>query len=86
MTFYHVDVTHYVHTCPADAEPHVWQTVRKVVDRVSGGPCRKPVTLFVGDTMNVIACGSYRPDNLQCPACRNVIIERTITTITGADQ
>lgn len=86
MTFYHVDITHYVHTCPADPEPHIWQTVRTVVDRVPGGPCRNPVKLYTGGRMTVIACGTYRPAYMQCPACRNVIIERNITIITGANR
>lgn len=86
MTFYHVDITHYVHTCPAQAEPHIWQTVRKVVDRIPGGPCRNPIVLYLGGTLNVVTCGTYRPADQQCPACRNVVIERTVTYITGTGQ
>ena len=87
MTFYHVDITHYVHFCPAQPEPHIWQTVRQVVDVIGGGPCRKPVNLYGNGTMTAVPCGQYRPAHQQCPACRVTIIERTVTIIgPGADQ
>ncbi|WP_433724593.1 hypothetical protein ACQP2Y_03695 [Actinoplanes sp. CA-051413] len=84
MTFVHVDVLHRTHTCPADPEPHPYDTWRRIVVIVDGGPCRKPVTIRSGNTTATIACGRHEPAARQCPACRVTVIEHSVTaTFTG---
>jgi hypothetical protein len=84
MTAYQVDVHHLTHTCPADREPHPYDTRRTVVAVAPGGPCRRPVTVRSGDTTTVIDCGRHLPREQQCPACRIIVIEHTVTfTHTG---
>jgi hypothetical protein len=84
MTFVHIDVTHVMHTCPADPEPHVYDTRRTIVAVVDGGPCRHPIIGRSGDMTAVVACGRHEPHDRQCPACRTVVIERHITTQLAA--
>jgi hypothetical protein len=79
MTFVTVDIHHVTHTCPADPEPHPFDTRRTIVATVDGGPCRNPITVRCGDTIAVIDCGRHEPAHRQCPACRTTVIERTIT-------
>ena len=80
MTFIHIDVHQLTHTCPAEAEPHPYDTRRTVLAVVPGGACRQPVTVYYGDTTATIACGRHVPRERQCPACRTTVIERHITT------
>ncbi|GAB1692792.1 hypothetical protein KRM28CT15_45950 [Krasilnikovia sp. M28-CT-15] len=87
MTAIQVDVHHYTHTCPADPEPHPYDTRRSVIAVNPGGQCRRPVTLRTGTTTVTIACGRRVPREQQCPACRITVIEHTVTfTHTGPDQ
>ena len=79
MTFVHVDIDHRTHTCPANTEPHPYDTRRTIVATVDGGPCRRPVTVHSGDTATVIACRRHEPAARQCPACRTTVIEHQIT-------
>lgn len=81
MTFYHINVTHHVHTCPAQDEPHPWTTEREIVDVIDGGICQTPKALYLADQMMAIPCGSYLPIDRRCPACKPIIIERSVTTI-----
>ncbi len=80
MTFVLVDVHHRTHTCPANAEPHPYDTTRTVVGYVPGGLCRRPVTITVLDITATIPCGRHEPRDRQCPACRVTITEQHITT------
>ena len=80
MTFVHVDVHHFTHTCPLDPdEPHPYDTRRTIVAVVDGGPCRHPVTVHSGQTTSTVACGRHEPIGRQCPACRITVIERSVT-------
>jgi len=72
-----VNVEHITHTCPGNPEPHVFDTRRTLVHTTPGGPCRTPVDIGEGC---VIDCGRILPAHRQCPACRSVVVERTITT------
>ena len=84
MTAYQVDVHHFTHTCPADPEPHPYDTRRTIVAVVVGGPCLGPVAVRSGDTITVIACGRHVPRDQQCRACRITVIEHAVTfTHTG---
>ena len=80
MTYVLVDVHHKTHTCPADPQPHPYDTTRTVVGTVPGGPCRQPVTIRCGDTITTIACGRRVPRDRQCPPCRITVTELRITT------
>jgi hypothetical protein len=84
MTAYLVNVHHLTHTCPANAEPHPYDTRRTIAAVSPGGPCRNPITVSCGGTSTVIDCGRHEPAARQCPACRITVIERTVTfTHTG---
>ncbi len=84
MTFVQVDVHHLTHTCPADPQPHPYDTRRTIVAVVPGGACQHPVTVHSGDATTVIACGRHMPRQQQCPACRITVIEHAVTfTHTG---
>jgi hypothetical protein len=76
----HVDVHQVTHTCPADPQPHPIDTRRTIVAAIDGGPCRNPITVRSGDTVAQIPCRRHEPHDRQCPACRTVVIERSITT------
>jgi hypothetical protein len=87
MTAIQVDVHHVTHTCPADPQPHPYDTRRTVIAVVPGGPCRRPVTVRSGDTTAVIGCGRRLPREQRCPACRVTVIEHAMTfTPTGHPQ
>jgi hypothetical protein len=84
MTAVQVDIHHLTHTCPADPEPHPYDTRRTIIAVASGGPCRRPVTVRSGDTTAVIDCGRHVHRDQRCSACRTVVIEHAITaTHTG---
>ncbi|GAA2475846.1 hypothetical protein [Winogradskya humida] len=84
MTFVHVDIHHLTHSCPANAEPHPYDTRRSVVAVVDGGTCRRPVTIRSGTTASTIACGRHEPRERQCPNCLITVIEHVVTfTFTG---
>jgi hypothetical protein len=84
MTARLVDVHHLTHTCPADSEPHPYDTRRIIIAVVPAGPCRRPVTIHSGVTTAVIACGRHVPRDQRCPACRITVIEHQVTfTFTG---
>jgi len=75
---YVVDVCHYTHTCPADPEPHTVDTRQTIVSTVDGGPCRQPQHLASGV---VVDCRRRLPTDRQCPACRPVIVVRSVTVV-----
>jgi hypothetical protein len=81
MTFHIVDIVQVTHTCPGQPGPHPFDIRRTVVHVIPGGPCRTPVTIRSGDTVTQIACGRHEPVDRQCPACRVIVTERTITTV-----
>jgi hypothetical protein len=85
MTAVQVDVHHLTHTCPANPdEAHPYDTRRTIVAIAPGGPCRNPITIRSGNTTAVIDCGRHVPRDQRCPACRIIVIERTVTfTHTG---
>jgi hypothetical protein len=80
MTYVLVDVHHKTHTCPADLQPHPYDTTRTVVGYVAGGPCRHPVTITIAEITTRIPCGRRLPRDRQCPPCRITVTERRITT------
>jgi hypothetical protein len=84
MSAIQVDIHHRTHTCPADPEPHPYDTSRTVLVAVPAGPCRRPVTIHSGDTTAVVACGRHVPREQRCPVCRITVVEHAITaTHTG---
>ncbi|WFE46356.1 hypothetical protein [Verrucosispora sp. WMMD1129] len=80
MTIHLVDLEHITHICPADPEPHPFDTRRTLVHITPGGPCRAPVTIRCGNVTAQIACHRHEPAKRQCGACRVIVRERTITT------
>ena len=80
MTFIHVDIHQFTHTCPGNPEPHPVDIRRTIVAVLDGGPCRQPITVHSGGATAVIACGRHESADRQCPACRVTVIERSITT------
>ncbi|MEU0156860.1 hypothetical protein [Micromonospora fulviviridis] len=56
MTIYLVDIVHTLHTCPAEPEPHPYDTRRVLVDVTPGGSCRAPVTIRCGGQTVQIPC------------------------------
>ena len=82
MSIYLVHVDQDTHTCPADPQPHVVHTRRQMLAVVDGGPCRTPTTIRIGDTVATIPCGRHEPADRQCPACRVIVTEQSITTTT----
>ncbi|WP_328851532.1 hypothetical protein OG994_28295 [Micromonospora globbae] len=80
MTIYLIDVEHVTHTCPAQPDPHPYDTRRTVLDVIPGGPCRAPVTIRCGTTVTEIPCHRHEPAKRQCGACRVIVRENTITT------
>jgi hypothetical protein len=86
MTLYQIDIHHRTHTCPANPNPHPYDTRRTIFRMVPGGPCRRPVNVGSGDTSTVIACGRHLPADRQCSACQIVIVKHAVTyTFTGHD-
>ncbi|WP_067504085.1 hypothetical protein [Actinoplanes sp. TFC3] len=79
MTFIHVDIHQHTHTCPADPQPHPYDTRQTIITVVHGGPCRAPITLHSGDTSVTVDCRRRLRNELQCPACRTTVIEHAIT-------
>jgi hypothetical protein len=80
MTFLQVDIHHLTHTCPANGEPHPYDTRRTILAVVPGGPCRQPLTIHCGDITATVDCGRHAPRAQQCPACRITVVEHAITT------
>ena len=80
MTVIQIDIHHRTHTCPADRDPHPYDTRRTIIAVIPGGPCRQPVTVRSGDTVATIPCGRHVPRQQRCPACRVVVVEHAITT------
>ncbi|PZG04309.1 hypothetical protein C1I95_33360 [Micromonospora craterilacus] len=80
MIIYLVDIEHVTHTCPAQPEPHPFDTRRTVIDTIPGGECRTPVTIRCGGTTVTIPCYRHEPAKRQCGPCRIIVRERTITT------
>lgn len=74
-----VDVREIRHTCPANDEPHWIDRQNTVVAVQDDGPCRTPVLVRVGDHQAHVACGSIRPREKQCTACRTLLIVRHVT-------
>jgi hypothetical protein len=84
VTTYLVDVHHLTHTCPANPEPHPYDTRRTIVAVFARQPCQRPVTVRSGSTTTVIDCGRHETPDRQCDACRNTIVKRhTTATHTG---
>jgi hypothetical protein len=79
VTIYAVDVDRLTHTCPADPQPHPYDTRRTIVHITPGGACRQPVTIRSGDQAVVIACGRVRPADQQCGACKTIVVEHAVT-------
>ena len=79
MTAIQVDVHHRTHACPANLEPHPYDTRRAIVAVAPSGPCRRPITVRSGNTVAVIACGRRLPREQRCPACRITVIEHAVT-------
>jgi hypothetical protein len=79
VTIYAVAIVRLTHTCPADPQPHPFDTRRTIVHVTPGGACRQPVTIRCGDIVAVIACGRHRPADQQCGACKTIVVEHTIT-------
>lgn len=73
MTVHFIAVTEHMHTCPANPESHAWDIHRTLLATTSGGPCRHPVTVRVGNISAVIPCGRRYPADQQCDACRITI-------------
>ncbi len=80
MTIYLIHIHQHTHTCPADPTPHVVHSRRQILAVVDGGPCRTPVTIRVGGTTTTVRCGRHEPADRQCPACRVIVTEQSITT------
>jgi hypothetical protein len=85
MTTIFVDVVRHQHMCPGHTEAHVWDTRRTIVMTVPGGPCQTPITIGVGDDTSTISCGRRLASHLQCPACRPVVLNRSVTTLPPVD-
>ncbi len=84
MPAYLVDVHHYTHTCPADRDPHPYDTRRTIVGSTPRQPCQRPVTARSGTTTTVIDCERHHPSDRQCDTCRTTItIRYTTATHTG---
>ena len=80
MTIHAIHLHRLLHTCPANPhEPHPYDTRRTILATVDGGPCRTPVTIRCGTTTVTVSCGRHAPAERQCPACRVVVTEHTIT-------
>jgi hypothetical protein len=79
VTIYAVTISRLTHTCPADPQPHPYDTRRTIVHITPGGACRQPVTIRCGDSTTVIACGRHRPADQQCGACKTIVVEHAIT-------
>ena len=80
MTIYLVHIDQDTHTCPADPNPHPVHIRCQILAVVDGGPCRAPVTFRCGDTTATVACGRREPAQRQCPACRVIVTEQSITS------
>ena len=76
-----VDEHHYIHTCPADPEPHVIDTIRTIVDRTDPQPCLTPLAVADGTgTAVTVDCYHYESHQRRCENCRQVVVTRTVTT------
>jgi hypothetical protein len=81
MTHYLIDVTNLVTTTPGQTDPHVVETWRVIVATKPGGPCRRPVTLHMGQTTRTLPCGRVRLREQQCVGCRSTITVRHVDTV-----
>ena len=79
MSIYQVDEHTFTHTCPADDQPHPFDTQRVIVAITPGRDCLTPVTIRCGDNRVTIPCGEYRSHDQQCAACRTIITIRCAT-------
>src|SRR6266568_2485208 len=71
----------YPPTWPGNCLPCYTATIRRqILAVVDGGPCRAPVTFRIGDTTATVACGRREPAERQCPACRVIVTEQSITS------
>lgn len=84
MTIYAIAVHHFVHTCPANPEPHPTDTTRRIIHTAPGQPCRQPVTIRIGNIAATIPCGRHEPYDRQCGACRPIITTIQIANTTTA--
>jgi hypothetical protein len=80
VTIYAVAVHETTHTCPANNQPHVIDTQRRILHITPGGPCRTPITIRIGATSVQVPCGRHEPDDRQCPACRAITVTHTHTS------
>ena len=79
MTIYLVDVHDDIHTCPADATPHVIATRRRLVSVTVTGLCQAPVTIRIAGVTTTARCGRHEPYDRQCVHCRTVVWTRYYT-------
>lgn len=82
MSIYAVAVHHYLHTCPASAEPHPIDTRRTLVHVTPGRPCTRPVIIRCGAVSVTVPCGRHEPVDQQCGSCRTMV---TVVSVTITD-
>jgi hypothetical protein len=80
MAIYAVARHDYVHTCPANTEPHPVATIQHILNVVPGRPCQSPVTIRIGNHTALISCGRHNPHDRQCAGCATVVTTLSITT------
>lgn len=73
MNIYLVAIDYQWHQCPAEPDQHPWSIDRQILAVTPGRRCVAPVTIHIGDTAAVVACGRHEPAERQCTNCRNVI-------------
>jgi hypothetical protein len=86
VTIHVVDIVQYTHTCHADPASHVVDIHRTLIDVIDGGPCRTPTSYRLDGRIHTIPCGRRVPSDDQCPACRIIVTQRTITSIHRGHQ
>jgi hypothetical protein len=84
MSVYLIDIHHHTHTCPADPEPHPFDTRQQTVSITVGGPCRTPITVHSGHATTIVDCGRHEPAHRQCGNCRTITwVRHTTVTFHG---
>lgn len=73
MSIYLVAIEHVMHECPAEQEPHPYDTRHTILAVTPGRACTTPVTIRIGNTTATIPCGTHEPSERQCGNCRNII-------------
>ena len=80
MSIYAISRHERWHTCPADPQPHLFESTQQVVHITPGRPCLTPVTIRCGDTVVTIPCGRHDPYYRQCGNCRDIVTVLSLTT------